>query len=809
MKENIDYPSKLIPVLPTRNAVIFPDTALPLLVGRKVSIEALVRAREQGDWILIVAPKNQDPEKDPTAKDLYTVGTLAKIESREGDASSGFRILIRGHARFHIESFMETGQLILANGQILKDEVDVSTETVQALVNNLKSVAIEILQLLPGDTQRAGEFIQSLDDPETLTNVCAQYLDLPVDQKQELLEMTQFRVRALKLLDLLVKRKEDLKVQHEIGEKISNKMGKLQRESILREQMRTIQEELGESDEGKNEKDYRKKIEDAQMPDEVKKVALEQLKRLESLGSQSPETHIIRNYLDLLCALPWSKSSRDEIDLKAARDILDREHFGLDEVKKRIIQHLAVMKLKKGKKGSILVLVGPPGVGKTSLGQSIAKALGRKFVRASLGGVRDEAEIRGHRRTYVGALPGRIIEGMKRAGENNPVFMLDEIDKLARGWGGDPSSALLETLDPEQNHAFMDHYLDVPFDLSNVFFIATANSLETIPAPLLDRMEIISISGYTQNEKMHIAQNHLVPKQLEEHGLNSSQLEMSQAALEKVISSYTREAGVRDLQRRIAMICRAATERVLTPGTALPVKIDVADLSDILGREKFTFDVAEMISPAGVVTGLAWTPLGGDILFVESSLMPGTGKLTLTGQLGEVMKESAQIAMSVVRAHLASVVPGFEPEKNDIHVHVPAGAIPKDGPSAGITIFTALASLITRVPVNPKLAMTGEITLRGAVMPVGGIKEKLIAAHRAGIRELIMSKKNEPDLKDVPDEVKRALRIHFVDRADEVLKIALGMNDFQLRPALLAPAPEGAAPARGPDDGGGGTSLKF
>ncbi len=799
MKDYGDTPTLHIPVLPTRNTVVFPDTTLPLLVGRKVSVEALARAREKDNWILIIAPKSESPDRDPTSRELYTVGTLAKIESSDGDETSGFRVLVRGVARFKIDSFTESGQLILASGGILHDAMGAGHDTIDALVTNLKQVAGGILKLMPGDTRRAAEFIQGIEDPETLTNVCAQYLDLPIPEKQKILEMTNFKDRALHLLDLLVKRKEDLKVQHEIGEKLSTKMGKLQRESILREQMRTIREELGEEGEGPSEKDYRQKIDEAGMPGDVKKTALDQLKRLEALGPQSPESHVIRNYLDLLCALPWSKASTSEIDLQVARDILDREHYGLDEVKKRIVQHLAVMKLKKGKKGSILVLVGPPGVGKTSLGQSVAKALGRKFVRASLGGVRDEAEIRGHRRTYVGALPGRIIEGVKRAGENNPVFMLDEIDKLARGWGGDPSSALLETLDPEQNHTFMDHYLDVPFDLSSVFFIATANSLETIPGPLLDRMEIIQLTGYTHGEKLHIAKNHLVPKQLDEHGLTAKQVEISDEALNKTISSYTREAGVRDLQRRIAAVCRASTEKVLNPAAKLPVRVEEKDLPEILGREKFAFDVAEMMAPAGVVTGLAWTPLGGDILFIESSLMPGTGKLTLTGQLGEVMKESAQIALSLVRSHLTAAVSGYEFEKNDIHVHVPAGAIPKDGPSAGITMFAALASLVTRVPVNPKLAMTGEITLRGAVMPVGGVKEKMIAAHRAGIRDVILSRKNEADLRDVPDEVKRDLRFHLVERADEVLKFALGLNEFQLRAPLLAaptapPAPQGNDP---------------
>ncbi len=789
MKAQNETPTLNIPVLPTRNTVVFPDTTLPLLVGRRVSVEALARSKEKGGWLLIVAPLNETSEGDPKADSLHKVGTLAKIESSEGDATRGFRVLVRGIARFKVENYTETDHLIVASGEVLRDEVDVAADTAKVLVDNLKNVATEILKLLPGDTRRASDFISSLNDGEAITNVCAQYLELPIQKKQEILEMVNFKNRALLLLDLLVKRKEELQVQHDIGEKMTTKMGKLQRDTILREQIKAIQDELGEGDGGSSDKSYRQKIEDAGLSEEALKVAREQLQRLESLGNQSPESHIIRNYLDLLIALPWSKSSQAEIDLKKAREILDSDHYGLDEVKKRIIQHLAVMKLKKDKKGSILLLVGPPGVGKTSLGQSIAKTLDRKFVRASLGGVRDEAEIRGHRRTYVGALPGRIIEGIKRAGENNPVFMLDEIDKLTRGWGGDPSSALLETLDPEQNHTFLDHYLDVPFDLSNVFFIATANTLETIPTPLLDRMEIITVTGYTANEKLHIAQNHLVPKQLNEHGLINEQVHLTDIALKKIISSYTREAGVRELQRRIAAVFRASTEKVLTPDSQLPVEIGENDLEDLLGREKFTFDVAGMLAPAGVVTGLAWTPLGGDILFIESSLMPGSGKLTLTGQLGEVMKESVQIGLSLVRSHLAAVVPEFEFAKNDIHIHVPAGAIPKDGPSAGITMLTALASLLTKIPVHPKLAMTGEITLRGAVMPVGGIKEKMIAAHRAGIREVILAKRNEGDLKDVPSEVKKELRFHFVESVDQALKIALKLKDFQMHaPLLSAPA---------------------
>jgi ATP-dependent Lon protease len=598
--------------------------------------------------------------------------------------------------------------------------------------------------------------------------------------KQELLEMTNFRNRALKLLDLLSKRKEELKLQKDIGERINSKFGKLQRDALLREQLRAIQEELGEnSDWGNSGGDLKRKIEDAKMPEDVLKVAMEQYQRLESLGQQSPESNVIRSYLEILVALPWSKSAEVEINLTNAREILDKEHYGLEEVKNRIVQHLAVMKMKKGKRGSILVLVGPPGVGKTSLGQSIAHALGRKFVRASLGGIRDEAEIRGHRRTYIGAMPGRIIDGIKRAGENNPVFMLDEIDKLTNSWGGDPSSALLETLDPEQNNTFIDHYLDVPFDLSNVFFIGTANTLETMPAALLDRMEIISLSGYTQNEKVHIAKNHLIPKQFEEYGINNNQLIVTDRALLKLVTTYTRESGVRDLQRKIATICRASAEKILSSEQQLPVIVDDSQLKDILGREKYFYEIAELNIPVGVVTGLAWTPMGGDILFIESTLMPGSGKLTLTGQLGDVMKESVQIALSLVRSHMTELIPKFEFDKYDIHVHVPAGAIPKDGPSAGVTMLTALASLLTKTPINPKLAMTGEITLRGAVTPVGGIKEKVIAAHRSGIKDIILAKKNEGDLSDVPEEVRRDLTFHFVENVDELLKIAFSLKNIQ------------------------------
>jgi ATP-dependent Lon protease len=791
----MDYPThRFIPVLPIRNTVIFPGTALPLRVGRAKSIAAIQRASataKAGDWVITVAQKTETDQREPLASDLYRVGTLAKIEKVRGSAEDGFQVLVRGVARFKIEDLVEregtqggsnaTGPYIEALGDVWKDYEDADEKTVEALTQSLKVTAKDILNLLPTDTSALIELVEGIEDPILLTHLCASNIEIPFAKKQELLEITSLKTRALSLLGIMQTQKDALQVQSEIREKLTHKMGKGQREAILREQLRTIQEELGDSQGSGapgSKDDYRKKIEDAQMPDDVLKVALDEFKRLEAIGNASPESHVIRNYLDLLCAMPWKKASGSDIDLDYARKVLNEDHYGLDKIKKRILQHLAVMKLKKEGRGSILLLVGPPGVGKTSLGQSIAKALGRKFVRGSLGGVRDDAEIRGHRRTYIGAMPGRIIQAIKRAGENNPVFVLDEIDKLARGYQGDPGGALLEVLDPEQNATFLDHYLDVPFDLSKVFFVATANSLESIPGPLLDRMEVIDVTGYTSAEKLHIAKNHLIPKQVKDHGIPEGRLEISDEALLRMITHYTREAGVRELQRAIATVCRASTEKVLalTEDPKERVRVELAQLDEILGPERFIHEVAERIAPPGVVTGLAWTPQGGEILFIEASLMPGNGKLTLTGQLGDVMKESAQIAMSLVRSKLSQVAPAFDFEKKDVHIHVPSGAIPKDGPSAGIAMLTTIASLFSGRSVNPKIAMTGEITLRGAVMPVGGVKEKVMAAHRAGIEKVILSKRNQRDLRDVPEEVKSALQFVFVETAAEVFKAALGLE---------------------------------
>ncbi len=776
-------PSGFIPVLPLKNTVLYPGVAQALRVGREKSIRALQKAFENNNWIITLTQR--DPQrKIESIEDLYSVGVLCKIESVRGNPEQGYNVVIRGHERVRIITSSEQAGFFEAISDHLEDVSDLEDSTRKALLESLKLLSMSVLKLIPADTREVEELLHSIEDLTYLTYLAAANADLDLKEKQVLLEQLSLKERVMHLLTLLQTFKDNLEVQADIRQKLASKIGQSQRENILREQIRTIREELGEGDDESQVDNYHKKIDEAQMPEEAKKLAEQQVKRLEDINSASPEHHIIRSHLDLMVSLPWSKSAEElPINLDQARQILDSDHFGLDQVKKRIIQHLAVMKMKRNQKGSILVLVGPPGVGKTSLGQSIARALGRKYVRVSVGGVRDDAEIRGHRRTYIGALPGRVISGIKKAGENDPVFVLDEIDKLTKAFNGDPASALLEVLDPEQNNSFLDHYLDTGFDLSKVFFICTANSLETIPGPLLDRMEVIEVSGYTLAEKFHIAKNHLIPKQLKEHGLSEQQLQISEEALHKMISHYTREAGVRELQRKIAAVCRAATERVVR-AEGEKVIIKLIDLEEILGQEKFYHDVAEEKMQPGVTTGLAWTPVGGDILFVETALMPGTGHLIITGQLGEVMKESAQIALTLLKARLPFEGPLIDFSKHDVHVHVPAGAIPKDGPSAGVTLLTSMASLFTKRSVSPNLAMTGEITLRGAVTPVGGVKEKVIAAHRAGVKEIILSEKNRKDLKEIPEDVKNEIKFHFVEHVNEVLKVALNF-DAPFLPATI------------------------
>lgn len=787
----MSIPTGFLPVLPLKNAVIYPGVGQALRIGREKSILALNKAHENQSWVLAVAQKSPDHGQTLAVEDLNLVATLCKVESVRGTAETGFQAILRGHQRMQITNLILKDQYFQALAEPLEDIVDIDDVAKAALLDSLKTQSRQILRYIPTNTEQLDEMIEGVEDLAFLSHLCAAHIDLPMREKQELLEKINLKERVMMLLVHMQNFKENLQVQAEIRSKVSSKLGQTQREHILREQLKTIREELGEEDAGEGISTTDKfalRIEEAGMPEDVKKVATQELQRLKTISPQSPEHQIVINYLELLTTLPWGKDTHiGEIDLEKARAVLDADHYGLDKIKKRILQYLAVMKLKNNNKGNILLFVGPPGVGKTSLGQSIAKALGRQYVRVSLGGVRDEAEVRGHRRTYVGALPGRIISAMKKAGENNPVFVLDEIDKLGRGFQGDPASALLEVLDPEQNNHFVDHYLEVGYDLSKVFFVATANSLEGIPGPLMDRLEIIDVSGYTTEEKFHIAKNHLWAKQLHEHGILPAQLQVTDEALHHVITHYTREAGVRELQRKIAALCRSAAEKVILSKDE-PVVIHTKDLEEILGPERFTSEVAESAASPGVVTGLAWTPVGGDILFIESTRMPGAGHLMITGQLGDVMKESAQIALSLLRSRLPLINPLVDFSKQDIHVHVPAGSIPKDGPSAGVTLLTSLASLFSQRKVDPKIAMTGEITLRGSVMPVGGIKEKVLAAHRAGIEKVILSKRNEKDLKEVPQEIRDTMSFVFVENVNEVLKEALELNVDLMSPLYIPPA---------------------
>ncbi|KYG61121.1 peptidase [Bdellovibrio bacteriovorus] len=791
----MSYVSGFIPVIPLKNSVLFPDISMPLRVGREKSISALQKALRENHWVVLLTQKSPHDNVEKM-EDLYQVGTLAKVESFRMDEDGSYNIFVKAHQRVRVVQSRDQEGFFEVQSESLEDVGSMDKKTEEALLSSLRILSDELLDLLPGNTRQVKEMLTEIEDLATLTNMCAAYADIAITEKQEILQINVLRDRTLKLLDRLQELKERLKIQRGIRDKLNENFQQTQKETILREQMRVIREELGEGEGEDMYAKFKERIEKAGMTPEALDLARSQLKRLETINSASPEHQMIRTHLELMLDLPWSKSSpKKEIDLEEAEKILNEDHYGLEKIKNRILQHLAVMKLRKTHQGSILLFIGPPGVGKTSLGKSIARALGKKYVRVSLGGVRDDAEIRGHRRTYIGALPGRIIAGIKKAGENDPVFILDEIDKLTRGFGGDPAAAMLEVLDPEQNNTFQDHYLDTPFDLSKVFFIATANSLEGIPLPLLDRMEVVDLTGYTLDEKKQIALKYLWPKQLREHGLSEESLKITDDAMVKLLTHYTREAGVRDLQRKIATICKfMSLKLVKSPDKTLTV--NVKDLEEILGAERFSSDMIESLLPPGVVTGLAWTPVGGDILFVESASMPGTGQLLLTGQLGEVMQESAKIALSLLKSRLVLMDPLMDFSKKDVHVHVPAGAIPKDGPSAGVTMLTSIASLLLNKPVDPKLAMTGEISLRGSVMPVGGIKEKVIAAHRAGVREIIMCTKNEKDLREIPEEIRRSIQFHFVDDVNDVLKVALGVdlprwNKFPIKPSGTPLLPAG------------------
>ena len=761
-------------VIPLFETVIFPGSRSKFRVDTTTG-DLLLSAMKDSDAASAVGltVRSGTSTSEVTAESLYTVGNLFRI-SRVQPADDGCLVCAEAIERVTATGVRENEGRFWTLFSPLPDQQDLPDQLRAGILRDVRAIVKKIGNQFPG----ADQFSQTLGTMETVDQIMAFIMPfLPVDlsRKQALLEIVSVRERSLAFLEMLIEAREDLSIRIEMARKVSERVNKQNREAMLREQLKVIQEELNEGD-GTSGDGYRERIGSSKMPDDVRKKALAEVKKLETGGSHNHESSMIRNYLDLLLDLPWVTEEKKSVDIGQARRVLDSGHNGLEKVKERIIQHLAVMKLRQEKQGSILLLAGPPGTGKTSLGKSIAEALGREYVRISLGGVRDEAEIRGHRRTYVGALPGRIIQSMRKAGTRNPVFILDEVDKLAVSYSGDPASALLEVLDPEQNSTFSDHYLEVAYDLSDVLFIATANSLATIPPPLLDRMELIEIPGYTRNEKFAIAREHLFPGILEEHGLDADRLQVDDDAMERIIDAYTREAGVRQLKKQLAKIARYVSEKIVSGTAELPFVVTVDMLGEILGKEPVRQEVARKIPVPGVVTGLAWTPVGGDILFIEGTFMPGTGKLTLTGQLGEVMKESATISLSLLRSRLGNTENGFSFGTSDIHIHVPSGATPKDGPSAGVTIFSALASLITGKTVDPRLAMTGEITLSGAVLPVGGIREKVLAAHRAGIRKVILPLENERDLQELPEDVRNDLIFVTVETVEEVLREALGID---------------------------------
>jgi ATP-dependent Lon protease len=789
---------QVLPILPLRNSVFFPGGVLPLAVGRQKTI-ALIKDAVRDEQVIGVVTQRRAEEEDPSAADLYTVGTVARIVKLLKMGEDNYSLVVQGLARFRVLDLVQEAPYLKARIDPVEDKTAVDDVEVEALAINLKKLAREVIELMPELPAAATELVESITHPGHLADLIAANVDVPIEEKQQVLETVDLKARMKLVLELLNRKREILKLSNKIDSAVKGEMSKTQREYYLRQQLKAIKEELGELGEEEEELDeLAERLKKAGLPPEVEKVAQKELNRLKSIPTASSEYTVARTYLDWIADLPWSKRSDDNLDIENARGILDTDHYGLQKIKKRILEYLAVRKLKNDMRGPILCFVGPPGVGKTSLGQSIARAIGRKFVRLSLGGVRDEAEIRGHRRTYVGALPGRIIQSMKKAATINPVMMLDEIDKLGADFRGDPSAALLEVLDPEQNYSFSDHYLDLSYDLSKVMFIGTANLLDPIPGPLKDRMEILELPGYTFEEKVHIAQNHLVPKQLKEHGLSADAIVFDEKTLIKIIISYTREAGVRNLERRIADICRAVAVEVASGRIAAGSKRTVteADLGEMLGPEKFWNETAERTEIAGVATGLAWTAAGGDILFIEATRMSGKGSLTLTGQLGDVMKESAQAALSYLRSKADTLgIPSNFLEKTDIHIHFPAGSIPKDGPSAGVTILTALVSLLTGIRVRSDVAMTGEVTLRGLVLPVGGIKEKVLAAHRAGIKRIIMPARCEKDLVDVPEQARKELDFVFASQMDDVLKAALEENPIGRKPPATPPEADGAKKA--------------
>ncbi|WP_299704301.1 endopeptidase La [uncultured Pontibacter sp.] len=767
-----DMPAEL-PLLAVRNTVLFPGVVLPITVSRKKSVR-LVRKAHKGDKIIGVVAQRNTNSDDPTAEDLYGIGTMAKILKMLVLPDGNTTIIIQGQSRFKIEEVTQEDPYLSATVSYCKDTFpNKKSKEVKALVHSLKDAAAKMLKLNPEIPQEAQVALDNIDSPSFLTHFLSSNLNVDVAQKQKLLEVNDGVDRGTQLLEIMLREIQLLELKQEIHTKVHTDIDQQQRDYFLRQQIKVLQDELGQEGPDQEIERFRERAMKKKWPEQIAKHFNKEIERLARLNPQAAEYPVAVNYLEFILDLPWDATTKDNFNLKRTKKILDADHYGLEKVKERIIEYLAVLKLKKDMKAPILCLYGPPGVGKTSLGRSIATALGRKYVRMSLGGVRDEAEIRGHRRTYVGAMPGKIISQIKKVGSSNPVIILDEIDKLASDFRGDPSSALLEVLDPEQNHTFMDNYLDVEYDLSKVLFIATANSLDTIQPALRDRMEIIELTGYTMEEKTEIAKRHLVPKQVKEHGLEEEDVKMSKATIQKVIEDYTRESGVRSLERKIGQVIRNTAKQKAMEEKYTPA-IKPEDVVRILGPETFDKEIYQDIDTAGVVTGLAWTSVGGDILFIESILSKGKGKLTLSGQLGDVMKESAMTALSYLRAHAELLDIDYRIfEQYDLHIHFPEGAVPKDGPSAGIAIFTSIASVFTQRKVKSRLAMTGEITLRGKVLPVGGIKEKILAAKRAGISDIILCQKNRKDISEIPEQYIKGLHIHYVDRVDDVVQIAL------------------------------------
>jgi ATP-dependent Lon protease len=781
------------PMLALRNAVLFPGIVVSFDVGRAKSVALAERLSKEKNARIVVFTQKDGQKDDPAEEDLYPIGVRARVVGLGKQEDGTWSVVLEGLDRVRLAGLTQTTPHFEARVDSVVTGTSGERSELAALGMSLRDATREVLKFLPGLPKEIIARLEAIEDEGELADFVGGYVDATTEEKAAVLATLDDKERVRAVLKLVMRRLEAFKVRDKINAQVKDELGKTQREHVLRQQLKAIQDELDPEGDGDESAlgELEKRIDEKKLDGEAAEVVKKQLRRLRGMQSSSPEYTMVRTYIEWILDLPWKERSEDSSDIAKVREVLDADHFGLDKVKKRILEYLAVRKLKGDKKGPILCLIGPPGVGKTSLGRSIARATGRKFQRMSLGGVHDEAAIRGHRRTYIGALPGQVIQAMKKAATINPVLMLDEVDKLGRDYRGDPSSALLEVLDPEQNDTFTDHYIEIPYDLSSVMFIATANQGDTIPGPLKDRMEIIEIPGYTRREKLAIAKRHLVPKQLGEHGLSAEQFELSDEALELVIDGYTREAGVRALERQIAALARAVVVAIAEGKETRRTIATEDEVVKVLGQPRFRGEVAERTEDPGVATGLAWTPVGGEILFVEATKMPGKGKLTLTGQLGDVMKESAQAAVSYARANAERF--GISPdafENSDIHLHVPAGAMPKDGPSAGVTLLTAVVSMLTGIRVRHDVAMTGEITLRGRVLPIGGVKEKVLAAHRAGIKRVLLPERNKADLEDVPAEVKSELEFVFVSKMDEVVAAAL---ERALRPRAASPAATPAA----------------